>query len=228
MRPSWSCLIQNDSIVTGGLLCFPQEVSSIVWSSNSITTYSDQMVALISYQQKAVFGQSWLRAGPFLFLFKPLSHHITLACSRVGRGVPILSRVTAMFSWGGYFSPASDISVNLKTKGNKNTVTETAPPGVRILSFHFTLPAGLTEGLAVFKHFLISQSSPALPKPPLPIFLDAVSFPKIRKQQTFFSTHISSLNSDSSFLGITDSMVPCLRYRSSPTHGHWCTSLCEH
>lgn len=124
MRPSWSYLIQNDSIVTGGLLCLPQEVSSIVWSSKSITTYSDQMVALVSYQQKAVFGQSWLRAGPFLFLFKPLSHHITLACSGIGRGVPILSRVTVMFSWRGYFGPASDISVNLKTKGNKNIVTE--------------------------------------------------------------------------------------------------------
>ena len=60
-------------MATGGLLSLPQEVSSIVRSSNSITTYSDQMVALVSYQQKAVFGQSRLRAGPFLFLFKPLS-----------------------------------------------------------------------------------------------------------------------------------------------------------
>lgn len=83
------------------------------------------MVALVSYQQKAVFGQSQLRAGPFLFLFKPLSHHVTLACSREGRGVPILSSYgDVLMKERGYFGPASDISVNLKTKGNKNTVTQ--------------------------------------------------------------------------------------------------------
>lgn len=83
------------------------------------------MVALVSYQQKAVFGQSRLRAGPFLFLFKPLSHHVTLACSREGRGVPILSSYgDVLMKERGYFGPASDISVNLKTKGNKNTVTQ--------------------------------------------------------------------------------------------------------
>lgn len=73
-----------------------------------------------------------------------------------------------------------------KNKRKQKHSNRDSPPGVRVLSFHLTLPAGLTEGLVVFKHFLISQCSPALSKPPFPIFLDAVSFPKIRKQQTLF------------------------------------------